>query len=497
MKPKSIGTIPVLAVLALFLTGSHPAGKVQNHIEASLSHPEFRAASVAVLAITAGGDTLAAISPERMMLPASNLKLVTTGLALFSLGPEFRWDTGIGYDGEIRDSVLYGNLYIIGGGDPTTGSDCPAARPLPGLFADWTSMIRQAGIRRIEGHVIGDGRCFTDMPEQESWQYNDIGTYYGAGATGLSFFENRQNFSVRPGDHPGAPLDIRPEYPQSPWMRFRYECTTGKAGTGNSLYLYTSGLSPEGVIRGTFAEDRKPKTEEAANKFPEYTCAWYFWRYLQEEGIVCTGGPADTGPVFGPEGHLPAGQDSLKLLGATQSPTLLQIAGETNRESNNFFAETIMKTLGMEYSGEGCYDSSYVAIYSLLEETGTGSEGLHLADGSGLSRQNYASPGFMCRFLKDMAGQPCFRDFLETLPYPGGPGTLQWIMQSCPQELKGRIRMKSGSMSGVRCYSGYIIPESGDMDGTVIFSIMVNNYTGRPWRLQSFLEDTIICLFRK
>ena len=114
-------------------------------------------------------------------------------------------------------------------------------------------------------------------------------------------------------------------------------------------------------------------------------------------------------------------------------------------------------------------------------------KGLHIDDGSGLSRQNYVSADFLCRFLKAMMSSPAYSDYLYSLPYPGGNGTLQFNMKSYPEELRTRIRVKSGSMNGIRCYSGYVLPrESGGK--TIIFSILTGNSTASTWKVRQLLD---------
>lgn len=468
--------LSIYAAAAISAAGT-PVQNVQSYLENAISGKELSDASAGALAVTASGDTIFCADSKKMLVPASNMKLVTTALGLHSLGGDYRYETSIGYSGTLTHGILKGDLYIIGGGDPTTGSKDTIAPAIESVFRQWRQILKDAGIKKIEGHIIGDGRCFPGMPEQESWQYNDIGTYYGTGTSGLSFYENTQSFKVSAGDCAGAPVKITPSYPETPWMNFRYSCTTGKKGSGNTLYLYTSDLAPEGEFRGSFAIDRKPKTEDASNKFPAYTCAYHFTEYLRGCGVECTEGPADLGHIFGiPENRI-CPQSDLSIIGSTLSPQLARIAFETNHQSNNFFAETIFRTLGKEYCGSGCYDSSYVAVENLLEELNVGNEGLRIRDGSGLSRTNYISTEFLCRLLRTMMESPAFEDFFESLPYPGGNGTLQWLMQSVPERTRERIRMKSGSMGGVRSFSGYIIPRSGSKEDTIIFSIIVNNFT--------------------
>jgi D-alanyl-D-alanine carboxypeptidase/D-alanyl-D-alanine-endopeptidase (penicillin-binding protein 4) len=216
-------------------TETHPADKdLQAKIEALISDATFEQAVVGISACTADGRPLAGINGGTMLVPASNMKLISTGAALHALGPDYRYETRIGYSGTIEDGTLKGNLYIIGGGDPTTASKDSIAMPAEATFAEWESLVRKAGIRRIEGRIVGDGRHFEGMAEEPSWLWNDIGTYYGAGATGLMFYENMMSFSVAAGPEPGSAISIKPYYPETPWMEFRYSCSTGKTGTGDN-----------------------------------------------------------------------------------------------------------------------------------------------------------------------------------------------------------------------------------------------------------------------
>lgn len=460
---------------------------LQAKIEELISDATFAHAAVGISACTADGEQLADINAEKALVPASNMKLISTGAALHALGPDYRYETKIGYTGNIEDGTLKGDLYIIGGGDPTTASKDSIAMPAEATFAEWESLVRKAGIRRIEGRIIGDGRHFEGMAEEPSWLWNDIGTYYGAGATGLMFYENMMSFSVSAGSEIGADISIEPYYPDVPWMEFRYACSTGKPGTGDQLYMYTSDLAPVAEIRGTFAVDRAKKRLDCSNKFPEYTCAYHFCTYLKKKGISCSEGAADfrMDPEWA-EGGTP--EQERTVIGSTFSPTLDRIIFETNHASNNLYAETLLRTLGKEMHENASYDSSYVALNDILTDLCLGtSKGIRIQDGSGLSRQNLISPDFICRFLGAMTDSPHFETYLNSLPSPGGKGTLNYNMKSYPVSTRERIKVKSGSMSGVRCYSGYILPSSPDGE-MIIFSIMTNNCTSPTWKVRPLLD---------
>lgn len=488
---KMLAAGSILLSMCMYTAEGQTRDDVTGAMKNVLGSDDFKGASVSMLAVTGDGDTLLCHDSGRLLIPASNMKLVSTALAMHSLGPDYRYGTSIGYSGTIEEGTLRGDLYIIGGGDPTIGSDNPIATPLDTLFWEWMGMISDTGISHIEGNIVGDGRFFSGMDGHPTWEVCDAGTYYGTGTSGLSFYENVQDFNVSAGKKPGDPVNIEPGYPETPWMEFIYSCTTGKPGTGNSLYFYPDSFYPCGEMRGSFAVDRQPRTEHAANRFPEYTLAWYFWRFLADNGIESEEGPADTGPVFG---ICAMPQDSLKIIGRTFSAPLSDIIAETNRKSNNLYAETLMKTLGKEYCGSGCYDSSYVAVRGLLEETGVTGHKTIIRDGSGLSRENLLSADFLCDLLMKMTLSPSFEDFFNSLPRPGGIGTLEYEMQSVPFSIKDRIRMKSGSMGGVRCLSGYIIPETGAREDMIIFSLLVNGYTVPLYRIQRALDSIILSL---
>ena len=457
---------------------------IQQKIESIVNGDVLGEAVVGVCARLGNGQTIVDINAGDLLVPASNMKLISTGAALHALGGDYKYNTTVAYDGNIVDGVLIGDLYIIGGGDPTIASKDSIAAPVEHTFALWERLIRDAGVNEVDGRVIGtSGDFFAGMAEEPSWMWSDIGTYYGAGVTGLMFFENVQSFNVSAGTEVGAPVKIIPSYPIAPWMEFRYDCSTGKAGTGDQLYMYTSDLSPVAEVRGTFAVDRKPKRVDCSNKFPELTCAHYFSEWLADHGITCSKEAADTRLRGITE------PDALILIGQTSSPALRRIAFETNHASNNLYAETLLKTLGKVLRNEGCYDSSYVAIKNVLKDIGVDvSRGIRIQDGSGLSRQNFVSPDFFCRYLMAMMGQECFEDFVESLPSPGGTGTLSSNMKNYPAETRARIKAKSGSMNGVRCYSGYIIPTEGCKDDTIVFSIMVNNSTQPTWKVRPLLD---------
>ena len=468
------------------------AQTLQQKVDQAVEREPLKGAVVGVMVQDLSGHVVARREAARRMVPASNLKLVTTGTALHALGADFRFETGIGYTGSVDSTgTLHGDVYIMGGGDPTIGvADTVAVKP-EALFWRWKTLLKDAGINRVDGRIIGDGRAYEGHLENQSWSYDDTGTYYGAGCNALSFYENAIDYAVAAGAE-GEPVKVTQRYPETPWMHFGNLASTGPKGTGNSLYLYTTDLAPYAELRGTYSVERKPKLEHFANKYGALTCAYYFWQNLRSTGWDVSGGYADIdrggyvrGRDFVPA--YPAGTP--KPAGKSFSPVLSRIVRQTNVLSDNFYAEAIFRQMGEKASGIAVYDSCRVAVYDVLEDLVPGGmDGIRMEDGSGLSRLNTVSPAFLAGFLRAMARTKAFDAFLASLPKPG-EGTLNTLLPKLPAEQKARLRLKSGSMDGVLCYSGYVLDEEGKP--ALVFSLMVNGATAKTAVLRETLGAII------
>lgn len=492
--------LSILALALPLIAAAQTPQQVVNRLEAT---QPLHSAAWGVLAVNSRGDTLAALHPDAKLAPASNMKLITTGVAMHLLGPDYRFETRIGYSGTLNGDTLDGDVYILGGADPTLAADDSIATDINKVFAQWKWMLTKKGIKRINGRIIGDGRLIDGHLEDTSWEYDDLGTYYGTGGNGLAFYENTLDIAVQAGSAPGEPLVIAPVYPKTPWMKFSWHCRTGPAGSGNSLYLYTTDLAPQAEMRGTFAIDRQPKTENCSNKFAALTCAYSFAEYLRTTGLPVEG-YADIdrhGRIrehFETPGEAAAAPEDLTVLGSTRSPELQRISRETNHRSDNFYAETLLRAVSLQLTGSARTDSCIVAETAVLEGLGLSLEyGLQIRDGSGLSRHNFVAPSFMVRFLQAMRHSPNFEAWLHGLPQPGSNGTMRSVLPNAPEETRSRIFLKSGSMDGVLCYSGYILPSDPSSDNIITFSVMTNNCEARVSTVRSCIMQIVSALAGK
>ena len=466
----------VLTIAGLFAAGfataqTPQAQQAQKYLDKMAGKGPLKGTLLGVTVRSADGKTIAACNPDLRLVPASNAKLITTGCALHAFGAGYRFRTGLGYTGSIEDGTLKGDLYIIGGGDPTTGSGDGIGLSPDALFWKWKTLLKGAGISRIEGRIIGDGHAYEGHLEHASWSYDDLGTYYGTGMSALCFYENAIDYAVSASTE-GQPVNFVQTYPETPWMHTENYSFTGPAGSGNSLYLFTTDLAPYAQLRGTYASDRQPKTEHFANKYGDLSCAYEFWKNLCTTGWEVTGGYARvdrSGRIQGPDFVPQEAAGTPVEIGFTQSPKLEEIARETNWRSDNFYAEAFLRAMGEAATGQAVYDSCAVALNEVLDGMGLRRDDIHLVDGSGLSRANYVSARWLADFLDAMKKSPAFPAFLASLPAPG-QGTLNVVKLG---DKAARIRMKSGSMGGVLCYSGYILDDAGNPACT--FSILTNN----------------------
>lgn len=505
-------------------------------------------AQVGICIRTLSGKVLREDNADLNFIPASNLKIVTAGAALKRLGADFRFETAVAYSGSVgTDGVLHGDLYIIGGGDPTLGSQAALAMPKDSLFSKWERAVRGAGIRNIAGSIIADSRR---MPAEVngSWMYEDLGTYYGATCSALMFNENCLEITVAPGTGAGDEVIICSEnagkirsadsgrkqmLPNRPWMKIMNNCTTGPEGSGDKSYLLVSEFAAVGHLVGSYAVDRRAKTISYNDPFADFSCAYEFASFLSSNGIPCTAVTStsachptaifhntdssahekcpgtydnhdrkqslgfetfDTSGSLTYFGHFTP-QDSLTTITTTLSPRLSEIIRETLRVSNNLYAETLLRAL----RPGGSTDDALKSEMSIIENMGVSTSRVRIEDGSGLSRKNSVSPGFLVSFLTAMSRQSCFGTYLRTF---NNPGPDEHIFSTSALGIRRRIRLKSGSMGGVLCYCGYILPQSNAISPagtsketstgeTIAFSIMINDSIQSTTRLRNYIESVL------
>jgi D-alanyl-D-alanine carboxypeptidase/D-alanyl-D-alanine-endopeptidase (penicillin-binding protein 4) len=439
------------------------------------------------------GKTLVDYNGNKLFVPASNTKLYTTSAALRLLGPDFRFRTVVLATGPVEDSILVGDLIVIGGGDPTWSARFYEDDPTY-VFRGWADSLKAMGIRSIARDIVGIDAIFDDFPLGSGWNWDYEPYYYAAQVAGLSFNENTLDFTIEPGAIGEAPT-ILPS-PGTSYVQIENNLVTldtlallDSLGILDSLDLrdslaYSDSLilpdtlevpdfdwefdRPRGTNRVIF-EGIYPATDTVESGASVEDPIAYTATVLKETLVsqaIHVGGGIQSRTLY--EDHqrtdLPEG-DTLFIY---ESPPLKDIIYYLNKDSQNFMAEILLRTMGtlMGNGGSG-WKGRRVARFAWAEmavDTNT----TYLTDGSGLSRYNKLTPRNTVNLLEAMRDDT---SFVRSLPIGGIDGTLERLMAGTAAE--GRVLAKTGTLRHVRALSGYVINHKGHW---IAFSIMVNDF---------------------
>lgn len=420
--------------------------------------------SGAVLHDHRGGET---------MIPASTLKTVTSAAALGILGEDYTFKTAIEHDGTIVDGVLKGNLFIRGGGDPTLGSDRYSwGTDMEGILAIWVEQIKKKGISSVEGMVVGDAEVFGEDMTPSTWNWGDIGNYYGAGACGLSFIENSYEVFFKTGAKAGDKAEFLRTVPALPDVQFVNEMKTGAPGSGDNGYVYGGPYTNQRYLRGTVPQSKEEFSIKGSLPDPALFVAQRLKLALDSAGIKVKGTPETMRLLTLANKRPIAARTTIHV---HQSPALKDIIYWLNKKSINLYGEHLVRILGAVKFRNGSIDDGLKAISDYWVSKGVDIDGMHLYDGSGLSRYNGVTPMQLAKMMQVNISQKYFEAFLNSLPIAGNandPGTMKSMCLNTAAA--NNVRAKSGFISRVRCYTGYVSTKSGKR---LCFAMMANNYT--------------------
>jgi D-alanyl-D-alanine carboxypeptidase/D-alanyl-D-alanine-endopeptidase (penicillin-binding protein 4) len=484
-------------LLSLCCFAQTPEAQMPPAMEQFLKHEYMKGASFSFLAKDVrSGEILYSYDMDKKLPPASVLKIVTTATALELLGPAYRFSTTLEYDGVVADSVLTGNLYIKGSGDPTLGSSHFASdrnhyTPDRNTFIPpWIAALKKHGIRKITGSVIADESIFDTEGISMKWTREDLGSYYGAGSYGLSVFDNLYKLYLRTGP-PGSKPEIVSCVPSIPSLHFHNYLTSSMVTTDSS-YITGAPFSNERYLYGVLPASEKRIVLRGDIPDPPLFLAQYVYRRLQEEGIGIEG-KATCFRLLQEEKRVP--EKERRILATTHSPTLREIAGVTNKRSHNLYADALLKTLGTRYRGKSgevisSAEKGIRTVHACWKEKGLDTSTLWMFDGSGLAVSNNVTASFICNLLVYMATKSGQSDtFIASLPAAGVEGTVAGILKG--SALQGKALLKSGGMSGVRTYAGFIT-KGGRQYAVALFT---HNYSCTMQEITKEIEKLLLALF--
>lgn len=406
------------------------------------------------------------------LVPASTQKVITTATGLEILGPDFVFETALQYRGSIdEEGTLKGDIIVRGGGDPTL-----AESQIANTFSKWQSAMTEAGIQKVDGAVIGDASIFDSQLVPDSWQWNDMGNYYGAGACGLTIHQNLFYCSFRT-PYAGASAEFVGTDPRLPGVEFFNEMRVGAAGSGDQGYIYGHPYSNVMYLRGTVPAGSATFTIKGSLPDPAFFCARAFTKHLNSNGISVSGEPTTDRLLRQASDYL---DDERTDLYSQTSGKLSDMIVLTNHKSNNLRAECIHRMIGLNAGREGSTKAAASAVENHWRDQGIDMAGFFMGDGCGLSRNNSVTARQMTMILYQMAQSENFDAFYSSLPVAGRSGTLKSIGGGSAAE--GRVHAKSGTLDRIRNYAGYITAYSGER---YAFTIFVNNYSGELWEVKS------------
>ena len=408
-------------------------------------------------------QTLYSQNASKYFTPASVTKLMTTAAALQALSPNYRIRTSVYGDAN-------GVVQVVGRGDPSLKSE---------QLAVLAKQLRQKGVSRVNQLIANDG-YFKGEAVEPSWMWEDVQFYYGAPVNSLMLNENAAVIRLFP-QRVGRPLLLKWDNPvdASGWKVVNQTVTAAK-GTKGYIEIKRDLKGQTLYLKGQLAEDSRPDVTAIAVFDPIQNFLEHFRQNLAKEGISVAGMYRGTTQSTGRE------------LAVVQSPPLSELIAETNINSNNLYAEALLKALATKKpleTNQTTVDAGLEVMKSTLAGIGVDPATYKLVDGSGLSRKDLISPQALVQTLQGMTKSPYAAIFRASLPVAGKNGTLKNRFKDISPE--ALVQAKTGTMTGVITLAGYV---NAPNYGPVVFSIMVNQ-TEQPIRtVRSAIDEIVVHL---
>ncbi|MFD0803184.1 D-alanyl-D-alanine carboxypeptidase/D-alanyl-D-alanine-endopeptidase, partial [Streptomonospora algeriensis] len=408
------------------------------------------------------GDVLYRDEARTPLIPASNAKLLTSAAAMEVLGRDYRFTTTVAATEDPGDGLVDGDLYLIGTGDPTLTADA---------VDELAAEVAGSGVTEVAGDLIADDTRFDDQRLSPAWDPADEPYYYSAQISALTLAANSDydtgvvDVEAEPGGHAGDPVEVALR-PMTGNLTLAEEGSTGAPGSAPSFAVDRARGTNDFTAHGSLPADRTYSTLRTVHE-PADHAAHLFAAALRDHGVHVAG---EVARGAAPQQAEPVAERSSMELGELLVPFM--------KLSNNGHAEILMKAMGREAAGKGSWDAGIAVATLALRRLGVSTHGVALDDGSGLARSDRMSPATAVRLLDRVRHRPWFDTWRTALPVAGAPdrmvgGTLSGRMGGTAAE--GRVRAKTGTLTGVSALSGYATAADGEL---LAFSIVNNGYAG-------------------
>ncbi|WP_293744284.1 D-alanyl-D-alanine carboxypeptidase/D-alanyl-D-alanine-endopeptidase [uncultured Pedobacter sp.] len=445
-------------LLSLSFTQSFAQNRIQNLEKAFnnlLNDEQAKHATVSLCVLDANtGKMLYAKNEQVGLATASTLKTITAATAFSILGKDFRYQTTLAYTGTITtDGILKGNLIIIGSGDPTLGSWRYQNKENT-VLTNWVTAIKAAGIKKIEGAVIGDDRIFGTQTTPEGWVWQDIGNYYGAGTSGLAWRENQFDIHLKPGNSTADEVKVVKTVPVTPYVQIVNELKTGSPGSGDRAYAFFPPYSNTAYLRGSWGMGISKTGISVALPDPAFDCAYRLQDTLKRLGIS-TGQQATTARLMTLNNQvIPSITQKITTI---SSPSLSEMTYWFLKKSINLYGESLLKTIALKMGKEATTSKGAETEINFWAGKGIDKTALNIIDGSGLSPGDRITTSAMANILFQIQKENWFPDYYKALPEYNG------------------MKIKSGTINDVSAFAGYHTDAAGNK---YVVVININNYSG-------------------
>ena len=427
------------------------------------------------------GEVLFQRNSDKLVVPASNMKLLTMSVAAERLGWQYRFETRLEAAGPIENGILNGDLIVTGSGDPSIVSPDGGH---PALFLEWAEALKQAGIQRVTGRIVGDDNAFDDTGIGAGWAWDYLADDYAAPSGALSYNENVVTVRVAPGKTEGSPAIISTS-PAGHRFVIVNRATTGAIGSAASVNADRLPGSTQLTITGRVPAGGAGASTSTTIDNPTSYFVEALRAALAARSVIVAGGAWDIDDI-----ENPIAGGTRQLIARRESAPLSALAANFLKVSQNFYGEMFLKAIGRTPTRPGSAAAGRQVVRDTLAAWGISADSFVMSDGSGLSRYDYVTADTIVTILKHVWQDEKLRGpFLAALPVSAYDGTLRTRMRETP--LAGRVQGKTGTISNMRALSGFLTTNSGER---IVFSIIANHYTAPTAQIDAIAEKLLLRL---
>ncbi len=466
---KTAGFMLIYIAGALFFLVNETNAQLSPEIQTIIDNSRASNAFWGIQVRDNKGHLIENFNGDKLIRPASNQKLVTSGAVFDRLGADYRFATHLIGSGELVDSVWIGDLYIKSSGDPSINGFLYDGNSLY-VFEKWVNTLKELGIQKIKGDIFGFDGLFDEIPYPRGWEWDDLSYYYAPKISALSFNSNVVDLEVIADGPIGSIPRIQWSPFNTPYVEFVNEqIITPPESRFDESYRRILGTNTI-LLRSTLPQGYY-ETEPLSVSNPSYFFMDTFYRYLEIMGIDVDGSIYVNSDFY--EWKKLGDEDGFVPLDVHVSEPLYRIVERINQESDNFYTEMLVKLLGnQDYNVQGTTEMGLNVIKEYMHKMQIDTSIVQLRDGSGLAAANLIRLEDLNRFLHNIKVKDYFDHFYNSLAIAGQNGTLGHRFRNSP--VNNRFYGKTGFISGVRSLSGYLKTNSGN---ELTVSIITNNYS--------------------